>query len=133
MQGMRIQNESFWEISKQCVLNSRFRFGDGGFVTKFVYQPEERVLVLGCGREYPTHKALISSYACKKRTDTSHWVRGIVLREKELIYYRQGVQNPQWYDQTSEMLRFHGLPGTYRVVWGREAKHNLQEDLEGFP
>jgi len=130
---MRIQNESFWEISKECVLDSRFRFGDGGLVTKFVYQPEERVLVLGSGREYPTHKALISSYACKKRTDTSYWVRGIVLREKGLVYYRQGVQDPQWYDQTSDMLRTHGLPGAYRIVWGREAKDNLKEDLAGFP
>ena len=130
---MRIQNESFWEISKEWVLDSRFRFGEAGLVTKFVYQPEERVLILGSGREYPTHKALISSYGCKKQTDTSHWVRGIVLREKELIYYRQGVQDAQWYDQTSKMLQSHGLPSTYRIVWGREAKYDLKEDLAGFP
>ena len=128
-----IHHGSFWDISGEFILDSRFRFGNDGLVTKFVYQPEEEVLVLGAGKEAPSHKALISSYACKLRTDTSNWVRGIMLREKRVIYYRQGVRNLQWYDQTTEMLSSHGLPGSYQILWGPEARRQLLEDLAGFP
>ncbi len=130
---LRIQHESFWEISREFILDSRFRFGNDGPVTKFVYQPEEELMVLGAGKEVPSHKALISSYVCKIRTDTSNWVRGIVLRDKKVIYYRQGVRDLLWYDQTTAMLCSHGLPGDYRILWGAEAKQRLKDDLACYP
>jgi hypothetical protein len=128
-----IQHKDFWELSSRFVLDSRYRFGNRDPVTKFVYQPEDEVLVLGNGKATPSHKALISSFACKLRTDTSNWVRGIVLREKAMIYYRQGVRKLYWYDQTTDMLRTHGLPGEYRILWGVDAKKQLAEDLADFP
>lgn len=130
---LRIYNESFWNLEPEFVLDSRFRFGDHPQATKFVYRVPEEVLVLGSGREVPSHKALMSSYREKLATDTSHWVRGIVLRARRTIYCRQGVADATWYDATTAMLRRHGLPGDYAVVWGPEARRRLKEDLEGYP
>ena len=130
---LRIHNESFWEISPAFLLDSRFRFGDRTPVTKFVYLPTDDVLVFGSGREIPSHKALMSSYRPKELTDTTHWVRGIVLRDKRIVYYRQGVQDLNWYPQTTRMLRQNGMPDTYSVAWGPDAKLRLKAELEGFP
>jgi hypothetical protein len=66
-------------------------------------------------------------------TDTTHWVRGIVLRDKRTIYYRQGVQDLDWYAQTTEMLKRNGMPDSYSVAWGPEAKLKLKDALAGFP
>ena len=130
---LRIWNQSFWDVSPDFVLDSRFRFAERPLATKFVYLPDEEVLVLGAGREIPSHKALMSSYRDKGSTDTTSWVRGIVLRGKRVIYYRQGVRQLEWYGQTTAMLERHGLPETYTVAWGAEAKQALKEDLEGYP
>lgn len=130
---LRIQNASFWDISAEFLLDSRFRFDKRATATKFVYLPDEEVLVLGVGRETPSHKALMSSYRDKVSIDTSRWVRGIVLREKRIVYYRQGVVEEAWYDRTTAMLREHGLPAGYSVLWGPDAKRSLKEDLEGYP
>ena len=130
---LRIQNASFWDISPGFLLDSTFRFDKREPATKFVYLPDEEVLVLGVGREAPSHKALMSSYRPKIEIDTSRWVRGIVLREKRIVYYRQGVRDTAWYDRTTAMLRAHGLPSGYVVLWGSEAKRSLKKDLEGYP
>ena len=130
---LRINNESFWEISAAFLLDSRFRFGDRPAVTKFVYLPTDDVLVLGSGRETPSHKALMSSYKAKELTDTTHWVRGIVLRDKRIIYYRQGVQDLDWYARTTEMLKRNGLPDSYTIAWGPDAKLKFKDELAGFP
>ena len=130
---LRIQHESFWEIAPDFLLNSRFRFGDRPLATKFVYLPGDEVLVLGFGQAAPSHKALMSSYKDKKETDTSHWVRGIFLRDQRIIYYRQGVRDLAWYDETTRMLRHHGMPAECRVAWGLEAKRDFKEELSGFP
>ena len=58
---------------------------------------------------------------------------GIVLREKRIVYYRQGVRDEAWYERTTAMLRAHGLPPEYSVEWGVDAKRRLKEDLEGYP
>ena len=79
------------------------------------------------------HVIPMSSYLDKLATDTTQWVRGIVLRAENLIYYRQGVRNPGWYEATTEMLRRQGLPARYSVVWGEEPKKRLKEVLEGYP
>src|SRR5262245_33412458 len=131
--SLRIQHESFWEISPEFILASRFRFGERGPVTKFVYFPPDELLVLGSGREVPSHKALISAVSHKSGLDTTHWVRGIVFQARGIIYYRQGVLDTNWYEATTVMLRAHGLPATYSVLWGPEAKRSLADDLEGFP
>ena len=131
--ALHIQNENFWDVSPVFVLDSHFKFGDKPLVTKFVYLPEEKVLILGTGRETPSHKALMSSYRSKEFTDTTHWVRAIVLRERKIIYYRQGVLDVDWYRQTTEMLRSYGMDAAYSALWGSEAKGLLKEDLSGFP
>ena len=128
-----IQNESFWDVSRVFVLDSRFKFGDRPQVTKFVYLPEEEMLILGAGRETPSHKALMSAYRSKEFTDTSHWVRAIFLRDKKIIYFRQGVLNPDWYGQTADMLKNCGMAATYSTLWGPRAKSELKEHLSGFP
>ena len=130
---LEICNRAFWDVSPEFVLDSRFRFGNRPLATKFVYQPDEDVLVLGAGAQVPSHKALMSSYRDKLSTDTSAWVRGIVLREKQIIYYRQGVRRLVWYDRTTQMLLRHGLPESYSVVWGADARQALKEDLEAYP
>jgi hypothetical protein len=130
---LRIHNESFWDISPDFVLDSRFRFGERPAVTKFVFRPPEAVLILGYGRDIPSHKALMSSYLDKTATDTTLWVRGIVLRAESIIYYRQGVRDLDWYRATTEMLRALGLPSRYTVQWGEEAKRRLKPQLEGYP
>jgi hypothetical protein len=130
---LSIQNESFWEISSEFLLHSRSLFGNRPPVTKFVYRPPEEILVLGSGLDIPSHKALMSSYQSKNLTHTGHWVRGILLREKSIIYYRQGVVELGWYDLTTEMLKQHGMPSSYTVRWGSEAKRDLKEDIAPFP
>lgn len=75
----------------------------------------------------------MSSYHSKNLTDTGHWVRGIFLREKSIIYYRQGVVDLRWYDLTTEMLKEHGMPSSYTVRWGPEARRDLKEDIAPFP
>lgn len=130
---LRIQNASFWDLSKDFLLDSRFRFEPRQQVTKFVYLPDEEVLVLGTGKETPSHKALMSAFLKRDQTDTSRWVRAVVLRGRKIVYYRQGVLNLEWYDRTTEMLRRNGLPATYKVAWGPQAKKELAGDLAGFP
>ena len=130
---IRILNDSFWEVSTDCLLESRFRFGSRPQVTKFVFRPDEEILVLGGGRETPSHKTLMSAYTPKEAVDTSGWVRGIVLRERQTIYYRQGVLDTGWYDRTTAMLKQHGLPAGYQVAWGPQARLDLKADLEGYP
>jgi hypothetical protein len=130
---LTIHQVRFWQISPAFVLDSRFRFGDRAPATKFVYRPPDQVLVLGTGREVPSHKALISSVRHKPGVDTSQWVRGIVLRERRIVYYRQGVADLGWYEATTAMLREHGLPPDYRIAWGAAAKKELAEDLVDYP
>jgi len=131
--SLKIKNPTYWEIPAGSLLESRWRFGTHPLVTKFVYQPDGEILVMGCGRQAPSHKALMSAAAGKAGTDTSCWVRGVILRDRRLIYYRQGVRNPLWYQMTTEMLRSHGLPRDYDIVWGEEAKRALKEALEDYP
>jgi hypothetical protein len=75
----------------------------------------------------------MSAYRDKASTDTSQWVRGIVLRARRIVYYRQGVPDLLWYDATTAMLRSLGLPADYAVAWGPAAKKRLAEDLAGYP
>ena len=75
----------------------------------------------------------MSSYQAKELTDTTHWVRGIVLRDKRIIYYRQGVQDLDWYAQTTRMLKRTVCPTAYSIAWGPDAKQRLKDELAGFP
>ena len=93
---------------------------------KFLWQPQSKEFLM---IYYPfNHKYAALNFGSHS---FSEYVRGIFFEEKRIVYLRMHHRE-DWLKETEKMLRKNGLPEDIKIMWGKEAYKELEEDLRGL-
>ena len=114
-----------WDIDTRRILESRARTGSSR-VFKFSYQPESGEFL--CAVAPMNHSIMIRLFGSET---FEHYIRGIYFRQKWTVYLREH-ERKDWLEMTALMLRHYGVPLNMRIIWGRKAARELEEDLRGL-
>ena len=114
-----------WDIDTSRILESKTRAG-ASRIFKFSYQPDSGEFL--CAVSPMNHSIMIKLFGSKT---FEHYIRGIYFREKWTVYLREH-ERKDWLETTALMLRHYGVPRSMRIIWGRKAARELEEDLRGL-
>ena len=113
-----------WNIDKRQILESETR--TGGRMFKFCYQPQSGEFL--CAMAPMSHSVMIKLFGSRTFEE---YIRGIYFRSKWTVYLREH-EREDWLEITALMLRRFGVPRNMRIIWGRRAARELEEDLRGL-
>lgn len=114
-----------WERLSSSILDWRDKI-NGNLLFKFVWQPEDGEFLMGYPPE--NHKSLVLNYG---NHNFYGYIRGIYFREKKVVYLRMH-EREDWLKKTATLLRENGVGKDIRIIWGKEAREELEEDLRGL-